>query len=218
MIRAYIGGKGSGKTLSMIIDAVPVLRKGHRVVTNTPIFPQVLHKVFHMKKSNVVFLEGEDFINDFEKSENTLYIIDEGGMVFSKYNWEKFPKQLNYRILTQRKFGNYIFYGTPRLDDVSVQLKHYTEEAVECNKYKLLYSNIYYDPIYFYKDKEDVDIKWQKRYIIKRKFMPMFMAKQYYKIYNTFYVPDPSYMSGFKIEQPTKKADFRLIGDIIKIR
>lgn len=211
MIRAYIGLQGQGKTLSMINFAIKAINKGHRVVSNTPIFHT-------SKKGNkAIILQGNDFFEDFTTNFNTLYLLDEGGIVFGKYNWKKIPHHIRGHIIGLRKFGRYIIYGTPRFNDVSVQLREFTHQTVLCKKTGIpmfKFWNIQYHPQYFELSMESKPLGIEKQYIMKRKIISQLRAKYLYKKYDTKYIPDMSWIEDYKIPQPPQEADESVIGKL----
>jgi len=215
MLRGYVGLQGSGKTFSMVNDAVKVLLAGHRVVSNTPI--HVLDK--KGKKISAIHLEGYDYWDDFRKSENTLYILDEGGIVLSQYNWNKFDALTRAHIISYRKYGRHLFFATPVFTDVVPQLRKYVNEAVACKKIIFPffgYSNITYRPTYFEYETKDLTIELEKRYILRRKFISLNRRNQIYKYYNHKYVIDSAYLEEFlPLPQPSDKADENIIGKLL---
>ena len=208
MIRAYVGLQGSGKTLSMVRDATYIMDKKLRVVSNVP---------FHTKKFSAIHLEGKAFFEDLlhPQAINTLYVIDEGGVVFGKYSWKEISTGVQHHIIMHRKFGQHIFFGTPSYQDVAVQLRTYVAQAVACKKVKfplISFTNIFYNPVYFEFKKQDLTPALERQYVIKRRFISTTEAHRLYKLYDTKYIVDATFLSKIKKQQVPAGANERIIG------
>lgn len=206
MIRAYVGLQGSGKTFSMVNDACNVIDRGLRCVSNVPI---------KTAKGEAILKEGKAFWDDFMVSENTLYVLDEGGILLGKYEWKNVSLELWWKILLHRKYGNHIFFGTPDYKDVSTQMRNYVYEAVDCRPVRFpffAFRNIYYRPKYFEYNKEDLPLEAEKDFIIRRKLITSMRAKKVFTYYDTKYTVVPSINSSVELIQPSAETNEDVIG------
>lgn len=201
MIRAYIGLLGSGKTLSMVYDAIPFVLQGKKVISNTPFFisdsrakpdaPNYKTLGGKVGYGPDLLASGADFQRAFYNESDCLFLIDEAAIILSAYDWNKMPFEVVMRFAQARKYGVDIFYTSQSLSHTVRRLRDLTNEVVKCRFYNLfgmiqIIKNKVYDPEYYLSGRERGP-KTEPDYLLDTRTLWPWQLKKLYKQYDTMY-------------------------------
>lgn len=194
MIKGYIGLLGEGKTLSMVFDAVEALKQGKRVISNTPI-----HSTIKGKELFAVCLPQHGIEEALKTETNALFCIDEASIVFPSWFWAKLSGDFLIRFAQARKFGLDIFYTSQGYNHTIKRLRDLTNIVTKCSKHtffgQTFFRNLDYDPEYFaYKIINGTSM--EKKFILRRRFIYPWQAKQIYKAFDTYALVQASALMG----------------------
>lgn len=191
MLRAYIGLLGQGKTLNMVYDLIQEMIAGRRVITNTPIAFRHKGKTFRAEFVD----DGKEFERMIKKEEDCIFGIDEAAIMFPSYYWKNLPMSYILKLAQARKYKTDFFYTSQGYNHTISRLRDLTNEVVKCRQFpaplpfwifnKPIFQAITYDPEFF--DKQIMDEKMEKRFIIKRKILFYNDYKIVFDAYDTMY-------------------------------
>jgi len=201
MIRGYIGLLGMGKTISMVNDSIDALRKGQKVITNTP-FAWRFERKFNKENPNYKVLNGKEYYvptfidnpTQFKKAlfneTNCLICIDEASILLSSYDWQKMSLDFIMKFAQARKYGLDIFYTSQGFNHTVKRLRDLTNEVVACKKYMPFgfnfITNTTYDPDFF-AQRVIANSTAENKYVLKRKTIYSGRLKKLYSAYDTMF-------------------------------
>jgi hypothetical protein len=107
MIKLYVGNLGAGKTLHMVRDLMEQMKRGRKVISNTPI------RFFHNKRlyQSITVSDSKEFLSAVINSWNATIAIDELAVFFPANFWNRISGELIYKFAQSRKM-RVDFYGT----------------------------------------------------------------------------------------------------------
>lgn len=189
MIKGYVGQFGMGKTLNMVFDLMRLIKRGRRVVSNTPIRWTEGKRIYKC-----------DFIDDADEFQQALiyernctYAIDEAAIYLPNNYWSKLPPEFIMKFAQTRKYNCDFYYTTQGYGHTIKRLRDLTHEVVKCWKQHFLglrifpevFVSLHYDPIFFGKSITSRDkalqYVWRKRILYPRDYRKVFAA------YNTMF-------------------------------
>lgn len=190
MIVAYTGLPGTGKTLNMVRDVLPFLKKRTRVISNTPIRLKI-------KKDEVYEAEFIQKSSDFElklwNEQNCLFVIDEASVFLSNYNWNKLDPAYLMKFAQTRKYHCDIFYTTQRFSHTLKRLRDLTNYVVVCENHIpfgiesfQFFTARTMNPEYF--DQKNYSREWEKRNLIRTQYLFPVKARSVFKAYFTEFI------------------------------
>jgi hypothetical protein len=122
MIRAYTGIPGSGKTSSMVYDAVQHVRKtGAVVFTN----------MSRLRFPEAIYL-GE--IDQIVEISNGLLLLDEAGVALSSRFWQTVDREVLQSLAQVRKNGLDLWYTVQHEARVDTVLRELSGEMIRCKR------------------------------------------------------------------------------------
>ena len=188
MIRGYVGLLGEGKTLSMVKDTIPYLRKHKKVLSNLPIkIPDPQQKGEYLTS---IYLPTRQLLKAFREEYNALFVIDEASIVFPAQYWNKLDPDFIIKFAQARKYGLDLFYTTQRYGHAIKRLRDLTNEIVICKKEVFFnmtfFKNWIMNPEYF--DNLMRTEWWFKDNIINSRHILPKEAKELYKAYDTMFM------------------------------
>lgn len=181
-IKIFDGVQGSGKSLSMVFEAVQLQKKYGDVnlITNIAIDYKFKNYIYFEKETIKESIDS--LIEALELSNNwthTLVIIDEALTYFAE-NGGIDPALMN-KITQNRKSRRIIFIGTQSFKRVNNRLRDFSLETVKCGNIGRFQYNLVRDDRKLHWDKEEMDFIGVKKYsyIFKRN-------KDLFDLYDTF--------------------------------
>lgn len=208
MIRAYIGLLGQGKTLNATYDIMELLRKGARVISNTPIQFEEKGNTFYAEYVN----NGKEFQRKLKTEENCVFFIDEASIFFPSFFWDKLDGTYIMRFAQARKYRTDIFYTSQGYNHTIKRLRDLTNEVVKCTARKLpilsipLYVATTYDPEFF-AQRIISSPTVEQRYIIRSRILYPSEYRRVYRAYNTMQRVESSALTN--IDKPIKQRKVR---------
>jgi hypothetical protein len=159
MILAFVGYKGSGKTLSIIRETLAYYKKGYAVYSNIKLIG-IKYKDYDLKE--IVKLHNND-----EQVKNCVFIMDEAQLfVDSRRGMTGKSLCISYFISQTRKRNVHFLYSTQLNRMVDVRLRDNTDVKVICQKKKGRFYNT-------------LELMNGKRHTFS------FKGEEYYKYYDT---------------------------------
>lgn len=196
MIVGYVGRKGHGKTINMVWDAMNVLYRGGRVITNTPIegwYKPFLRKRKYLKAKFIQ--KGEEFLEAVFREVNCTICIDEAAIFVPSYYWSKIPSELLVKFHEERKFNSHIWYTTQGFGHAVARLRDLTDYVKKCTRTRFLFSRTYtmktFYPEYF--KGAPTENKYKMYHLGTRVIFPS-DQRRLFNCYNTKYIIDYSPM------------------------
>jgi len=210
MIKAFCGRFGSGKTLSMVHEALPWIKRNFRIVSNTPVRASryyLFNPIEMIRRKNVgewrytepILVDKiEDYFDHFAKDTDTIFLMDEAALWLNSYKWDKVPDEVYNRFLQPRKYNVHFLYTTQFFNFVAKKLRQVTDVSVECsvplrglaNKKipydqgrPVLVRQIAYNPLYY--DQKIWSLDVEKKYIDSRRFIFGGRLKELFGSYDT---------------------------------
>jgi hypothetical protein len=201
MIIGYQGWPGSGKSLSLVIDALE-----HYRIFGLPIYAN-----FHMKKweyrrnglkreeiylnnkkfaTDCIYVPRKDFLHILKTEKKGLFLVDEASTIFNSREWKKLDPAIITRFQTSRKYKIDILYTTQNINRVDITLRELTSELIECDflqarimdkKYNILMKNKIYDGRVIGHEGDFTKKQYLKR---TRLYLP-YQLKKYFDMYMT---------------------------------
>lgn len=157
MITAYTGLPGSGKTLSMTLQAYELWS-----IINVPVFSNysvrfprnkpkkhlkidLLHLKYWWEEEKIDWyypkvVTGKNLLPAFKQVDNAIFLIDECGTVFNNRDWKSFDVSTMARFRESRKTRLEIFYTAQDIMDVDIKLRKLTNYEVKCEFIKFLFT------------------------------------------------------------------------------
>jgi len=210
MIKAFCGRVGSGKTLSMVYEVLPWVKRGFKVVSNTPISATVykFNNIFDIWKKKR-FIDSyinaptmvsslEEYFYHFQHDTNTIFVLDEASVWLSNYRWDQVPDATYNRFFQNRKYNIHLLYTTQYFTFVAKKLRQMTEVSAECSApirhrpdpnipyHKgdpILVRNVMYNPLYY--EQKVFSMEMEKKFIEGRRFIFGDGLKEIYGAYDT---------------------------------
>lgn len=137
MIIAYVGRRGSGKTLSMIRQAYVDYKKGRKIYSN------MVGLNFPFEKLTKDALMS--FMNEDNKLSNCVILIDEIHMIMdSRLSMSHRNLLLSYLTLQTRKRDVDMYYTTQTWGQVDRRMRQQTDLVVQCNTLKKKVNGVEY--------------------------------------------------------------------------
>lgn len=210
MIKAFCGDVGSGKTLSMIYEVLPWVKRDFRIVANLPISSRVwkqngVREILRTKRLGEMVLrkaevieKWETFFNQFITSTNTIFLMDEAGAWFSNYSWKLVPDEVYNRFFQHRKYNVHLLYTTQDFGFVAKKLREMTNIVAECEAplrfpadksvpysqgTPIIVRNVLYKPLYY--TQNSYSIESEKKFIKGRKFIFSGGLREAFEAYDT---------------------------------
>lgn len=201
MIRAYIGLLGQGKTISMVHDGLAALKKGRRVITNTPFVLRGFKKRLTLKEwwNGTIavphdvypeFAETQKLLHLFKTVEDALFLIDEASIVFSNYSEKLLAGDYIARFAQSRKFGLDLYYTTQAFLHTNGRIRDLTNEVVQCVNHGVSIANFTYLPDAFLNNKMPPFMR--KQFLLDQRFLTPWQLKNLYKAYDTLFTIESS--------------------------
>lgn len=209
MIKAFCGRFGSGKTLSLVNEALPWIKNGFKIVSNTPIdASRVVFDRTRLDGRHIPFVwkhypidlvsDLDSFFYKFINGADTIFLLDEAALWLNSYKWDKIPDEVYNKFLQPRKYNVHFLYTTQFFQFVAKKLRMITDLSVECsvplrglpNK-KIPYDQgapiivrqITYNPLYY--DQRIWSLDVEKKYIVGRSFIFGNKLKEVFGSYDT---------------------------------
>lgn len=157
MIRAYIGGLGSGKSYSMVVDAVKNFRSRQ---------PQVFCNMAGLKCPEAIYIEA---LNDLPWVASGLCLLDEMGIFMSSRAWQKTPLEVLQAFALGRKNGLDMYWSAHTMERVDAAVREITAEIVHCKRVGNVVLQTYLNP---------GDMKPDRRKIVR-------LDSRYFYLYDT---------------------------------
>lgn len=210
MIKAFCGRVGSGKTLSMVYEVLPWVKRGFKIVANTPIQAQVARllppgEAWAKKRlierrinSPKIVTQLEEFFKLFLSETDTIFCMDEAAAWMSNYRWDKVPDEMYNRFFQNRKYNIHLLYTTQYFTFVAKKLRQMTDISVECSApirgfadKRIPYSkgtpivvrNVFYNILYY--EQKVYSMEVEKKFIEGRRFIFGSGLKEVFKSYDT---------------------------------
>jgi len=142
MIKGYTGMFGYGKTLWLVHDVMEEMKKGRRVISNTPI--RFKYKKQEMQAQYVA--DRHEYMQYLITESNCIFVIDEAGIFLPNNYWEKMPFDLTAKLMQSRKYDTDFFYTVQRFGHTTIKLRDLTNVLVRCFRRKFFgfFSVVYY--------------------------------------------------------------------------
>jgi hypothetical protein len=166
MIFGYVGGFGSGKTLNMVFDIMRnmIYHKRH-IFSNIPI--QFWHKKKFYRADYIG--DGKEFRRQVFKQRNTDIVVDEAGIYFPNFMWNKIPEQILMQFHEQRKTGCNFYYTTQVNKHAVKRLRDLSFIISMCTKFRIL--PIPYIEFFLFGKRFVIDVP---KIYVARRFWPAF--------------------------------------------
>jgi len=220
MIFGYVGTFGSGKTLNAVFDLMRnmIYWKRH-VFSNIPI--EFTHEGKFYRADYIP--DGKQFRNQIFKQRNTDIFVDEAGIYFPNFMWNKIPEQVLMQFHEQRKTGCNFYYTTQVNKHTVKRLRDLSFIISLCSAFRILPINFgfffrgkyvkiaapklflcrRFFPAYF-EGNMDSAKKYQKYYAGSRILYPS-DAKRVFLAYKTNFIVDTSAMMRHEYDPETKE-------------
>lgn len=200
MIRAYVGLMGEGKSLSMVNDALDIIRTGRKVYSNVP-FRNLRRGGFDFKydkKQQPIIVTTKQLEELIVTEDNALFCIDEANIVFPSYYWKKLNPEYLIRFCQTRKVKVDLFYTSQGFTHTIARLRDLTNEVVKCENRFIFgfqfFINTGYDPEKY--DRAFTTEFQEKRAMIWRKRIYTGKAKYLFKSFDTYHKIETSSIMG----------------------
>lgn len=153
-IRGYVGEFGSGKTLSLVWDALNAMYWGHTVYSNFPIeadFSPPFRKTKHLKSH---FIEtGPELQEAIGTKDNCIFVVDETAIYLPTAYWNKMPPEIIVKFHQVRHYDAAIWYTVQEFNESVKALRILTQYVYECEQLNLglfrLFHNRFFKRKYF---------------------------------------------------------------------
>jgi len=130
MITAYIGKRGTGKTLRMVKQAVEDMKHGKKCISNTRIQFEYKGKTLRAQ----FFKDAQGFEDAMLSAYNATICIDEAGLIFDSQAWPRLPHHVKVKFMESRKDACNLYYTAQGMNHVNERLRSVTELAIYCWK------------------------------------------------------------------------------------
>lgn len=207
MIFGFVGLPGTGKTLSMVNAIAPLVRKGVKVYTNTPMS-------IRFSRNQPIYLENKKLLEALLFEKNATFCIDEAQIVFDPYQWDKVDPLFLYKFSQGRKLNLDFYYTTQRFSHVLKRLRTLTNFVIHCQRLPFgIFRNLWYDPEIY--DKPHLfGTPTERKYIKRRVFVFPASVKKTQEMYDTNFLIEPFNAKDFSKLLQSYKRDEK--GNIIQ--
>jgi len=131
---------GYGKTLWLVHDVMQEMKKGRRVISNTPI-----RFDFNGKHYEAEYVEKRDqFMKKLVTEENVIFVIDEAGLFLPNNYWDKMPFELTAKLMQSRKYQCDFYYTVQRFGHATIKLRDLTNILVNASNVDFLVFLIFF--------------------------------------------------------------------------
>lgn len=138
MIIVFIGSRGSGKTLSMTIEAYKKYKQGYKIYSNYHLnFPYTPYTIDDL----IMFAESGMYFG------NTIFLIDEAHIYFDSYQKGKRAMIFSYFLNQSSKNDIDVYLSTQFARQIFIRIRMNTEIVVECNSKVVLWKDKNSKPI-----------------------------------------------------------------------
>lgn len=134
MIKGYVGMFGYGKTLWLVHDVMQEMKKGRRVIANTPIKFKYKGKTFEAEYIS----SRQEFMEKLISEDTCIFVIDEAGIFLPNNYWDKMPFELTAKLMQSRKYDTDFFYTVQRFGHSTIKLRDLTNVVVKCFRRRFL--------------------------------------------------------------------------------
>jgi hypothetical protein len=222
MTKGYIGGLGQGKTLNMVKDLMEQMKRGRKVISNTPI-------MFYdngRKYESVTISDSKQFERAVINAWNATIAVDEASVFFPASYFNKIKPEFIYKFAQSRKMRVDFVYTSQGWGHTIKRLRDLTNFVVQCYRKKFImpfdsglfrvakkddkyikklsphirrpyiYHARLYSPEYFLH--RILDPKKRKRFIIDQWSIYPSEAKDIFKAYNTYFRVKGSALANMK--------------------
>ena len=125
MIVGFVGARGSGKTLSMVLEAYRYQSIGYRVLSNIGL--NFDHETYTGK-------DIERFASEKNNLKDSVLLVDEAHILLdSRTSVTKRNRIVSYFILQTRKRNVHLLYTTQSFHQIEKRLRDQTDILVECS-------------------------------------------------------------------------------------
>lgn len=171
----YYGKMGSGKTLRAVIDAYLDYKSGREIWSNIKSLKIPQKYIETMDLISIVLNPDYDLSNIPPK---TLILDETHTQADSRISSSFVNRNLSYFISQCRKFGFNVIYVSQFIGGYDVRLRQLTDEITRCVRIQDSLEN----PIAF----EYITWSVELQRITNRYKIPVEVAKEFYKLYNTY--------------------------------
>jgi hypothetical protein len=200
MIKGYTGMFGYGKTLWLVADVIDEMKKGRRVISNTPI--RFKHKGQILEAQYVA--NRQEYMQYLITESNCIFVLDEAGIYLPNNYWDKMPFDLTAKLMQSRKYETDFYYTVQRFGHTTIKLRDLTNIIVKCYRKRFLG----FGQIVFYavdcdpemvENKISINSPLAKEYILKVNKMYPSKYKKVFPTYDTkFKVVESLFVEGYK--------------------
>jgi len=204
------GDRGEGKTAYLAHLVLHWLKRNFHIVSNTPIeawkyqlyspadiikYKTIGHKVINKAE---IITDPHELFKAFVTYRDTIFVLDEAGVVLSNYAWDKIPDDVYHRFATVRKYNVHLLYTTQFFKGVAKKLRQQSDYAVICSGHLRRKADpnipfdkgnprmiriIHYDKQFF--EFTTYSLELEKRYIKRREFLFGLSLKETFESYDT---------------------------------
>lgn len=192
MIIVFIGSRGSGKTLSMTIEAYKKYKQGYKIYSNYHLnFPYTPYTIDDL----IMFAESGMYFG------NTIFLVDEAHIFFDSYSKGKRNMIFSYFLNQSSKNDIDVYLSTQFARQIFIRIRLNTEVVCECscrvvlwkhkNSKPVILENYrkkphdYHTEVYCYnkiiKFSDTGTDKFTKRMYKANKYFPLYDTKQVIK-------------------------------------
>lgn len=130
MTIAFVGRKGSGKTMNMVKMLMEEMKEGRRVITNTPI--KFLYRNQWLK--SITIEDPKTLSKVLENERRAIIGLDEAPTVLPPQFWHKVSVGFLRALSQARHIGIDMYYTTQGWGHVIKRLRDLTDKVIVCKK------------------------------------------------------------------------------------
>lgn len=188
MIRGYIGMFGYGKTMYMVNDLMEEMKRGRRVISNTPIRFKENGKDYEAQ----YIADRTEYMQRLVTDSDCIFAMDEAGIFLPNNYWEKMPFSLTAKLMQSRKYNTDFYYTVQRFGHTTIKLRDLTNILVKCHKTKFLgFFNIVFHAVEYDPEIADARVPYSsplaKEFVLRRRHLYPSKYKKVFKAYDTFF-------------------------------
>jgi hypothetical protein len=167
MIIGYIGNLGTGKTLNAVYDLMENMKRGRKVMSNTPIRFTHKGKVYQ----SITITDLDDFNKAFINGFNIDIFMDELSVYLPSQYWNHVKPEFIMKFAQMRKFRCNLYYTEQGWTHGIKRIRDLTNWVWSCYKRKTL---VPIPNIKIYKNKKGqiADISLSRHYLYKATLFP----------------------------------------------